>query len=74
MDDIGLKSHVCTAHKGGLESVASLLPQMHSEEEQYMAAYHEGIAIVVRSGAPLATYSIDHRCLYNYTQTLIVCH
>ena len=70
MDDVGLQNHVWTAHKDELEPVALLLPQIHSEEERYMAAYHEGIAVVVRSGAPLATYSIDRRCLYNYTQTL----
>ena len=33
-----------------------------------MAAYHDAIAVVVRSGAPLATYSIDRRCLGNYRQ------
>ena len=48
--------------------VAALLPKMHSEAEQFIAAYEEAIAVVVRRGAPLAAYSIDRRCLYNYAE------
>ena len=43
---------------------------MHSEAEQFSAAYAEAIAVVVRRGAPLAAYSIDRRCLYNYAECL----
>ena len=34
------------------------------------AAYHEAISTVVRRGAPLATWSIDRRCLYSYTEAV----
>ena len=35
-------------------------------EERRAAAYSEAIAVKIRQGAPLAAYSIDRRCLYNY--------
>ena len=37
---------------------------------RFAAAYNEAIAVAVRRGAPLATYSISRRCLYNYTTSL----
>ena len=35
-----------------------------------MSVYNEGIAIAVRKGAPLASYSIDRRCLKEYMTSL----
>ena len=35
-----------------------------------LGSYNEAIAEVVRQGAPLASFSIDRRCLYNYTRAL----
>ena len=64
--EAGLQGHLRAAHKDALCKVAKLLPKMHSEAEQFSAAYEEAIAVAVRRGAPLAAYSIDRRCLYNY--------
>ena len=50
--------------------MASCLSEAHSLEERRTAAYNEAIAVLVRQGAPLAAYSIDRRCLFNYTQAL----
>ena len=33
--------------------------------------YNERIAIATRKGAPVASYSIDRRCMTNYTEDLI---
>ena len=60
-DEAGLQDHLRTSHRDALRNVAVLLPKMHSEAEQYSAAYDEAIAVVVRRGAPLAAYSICRR-------------
>ena len=36
-----------------------------------VSVYNEGIAIAIRKGAPLASYSIDRRCLQQYMQNLV---
>ena len=69
-DEVGLQDHLRTVHRDALRPVAALLPKMHSEAEQYSASYEEAIAVAVRRGAPLAAYSIDQRCLYNYASCL----
>ena len=69
-DEAGLQGHLCTSHRDAVEKVASLLPKMHSEAETCVAAYDEAIAVVVRRGAPLASYSIDRRCLLNCASCL----
>ena len=33
--------------------------------------YNESIAIATRKGAPVASHSIDRRCMTNYTEDLI---
>ena len=58
-----LLDHVMTDHKSEIAEVACLFPLCFSEEERFAAAYNEAIAIKVRQGAPLASYSIDRRCL-----------
>ena len=60
-DEAELHHHLRTSHRPALCHVAALLPKMHSEAEQFIAAYEEAIAVVVRRGAPLAAYSIDRR-------------
>ena len=35
-------------------------------EEEILAAYNQGLSIVTQTGAPLASYAIDRRCLRNY--------
>jgi hypothetical protein len=35
-----------------------------------LSVYNEGIAMAVRRGAPLASYSIDRKCLHAYMQHL----
>ena len=62
-----LLAHLRVAHSEALESVASLLLAFHTEEERLIGSYNEAIAEMIRQGAPLATYSIDRRCLYNYS-------
>ena len=58
-----LVEHVRTAHLEAIRPVLALLPQVYTEEERTAAAYNEAIAVRVRGGAPLASYSIDRRCL-----------
>ena len=36
---------------------------MHSMEERVAAVYNEAIGMKIREGAPLASYSIDRKCL-----------
>ena len=55
--------HVRTAHWEDMESVLALLPFVYTEEERIAAAYNQAIAEEVREGAPVASYSIDRRCL-----------
>ena len=57
-------------HPLHLNIVAELLPKCRSHEERCYSAYNEAIATVVRRGAPLATYAIDRRCLWNYVNCL----
>ena len=58
-----LVEHVREAHFEAISPVLALLPQVYTEEERTAAAYNEAIAVKVRDGAPLASYSIDRRCL-----------
>ena len=58
-----LLDHVMTDHKSDIAEAACLFPLCFSKEERFAAAYNEAIAIKVRQGAPLASYSIDRKCL-----------
>ena len=45
------------------------MPWSHDTEEiRLFSAYCEAIAVKVREGAPLDTYSIDRRAIVNYTE------
>ena len=46
-----------------VEEASELLSHMHSKEERVAAVYSEAIALKIREGAPLASYSIDRKCL-----------
>ena len=42
------------------------------EDEALLASvYNESIATAIRKGAPLASYSIDRRCMQNYVPDLV---
>ena len=42
-----------------------------SEESLLSSVYNESIAIATRKGAPVASYSIDRRCMTNYVRDLV---
>ena len=68
--DADLLKHVQDHHSADIDKVAQLLPKSATPDERSFAAYKEAISTTVRQGAPLAKYSIDQRCLYNYTQAM----
>ena len=49
------------------------LKLVHRKDEARLALsiYNEGIATAVRQGAPLASYSIDRRCMLQYNTHLM---
>ena len=58
-------------HKDLWPSILSLVP--HSRKDAKIAVYSvycEAIAVKMRKGAPLDTYSIDRRSLFNYVENL----
>ena len=74
-DEMALVQHIHGKH------LAALLPGMgayralkfvHHKDEATLAlsVYNEGIATAVRQGAPLASYSIDRRCMLQYNTHL----
>ena len=69
-----LAEHLAVKHSKLLDEVAILLPVEPGRDvaddlaDRRMSAYSEAIAVVVRRGAPTATYSIDRRCLRNYSE------
>ena len=42
-----------------------------SQEIILMSVYSESIAIATRKDAPVASYSIDRRCMMNYVRDLV---
>ena len=49
----------------------ALRPNVRSDARvSALSVYKEGIAIAVRKGAPLASYSVDRRCLKEYMTSL----
>ena len=67
-DDDSLVTHILKEHKDRLEKAmdyfAFLRPVVPPDEKALaMSVYNEGLAIAIRRGAPLASYSIDRRCL-----------
>ena len=55
----------------GMEAFRALKFVHPSDEEKLaLSIYNEGIATAVRQGAPLASYSIDRRCMLQYNKHL----
>ena len=65
--DDGLSCHLHSAHGNTLAKVVDIMPGSGSSGEKLVSAYNEAISTVVRQGAPLSTFSIDRRCIHNYT-------
>ena len=72
-DDESLTKHLSSDHMQALrpcmEAFTSLRPVAPRDAEVLvMSVYNEALAIAIRKGAPLASYSIDRRCLRQYVQ------
>ncbi len=65
-----LIQHVMESHAAELLAAANFLPKCHTLVERCVSVYNEALAEKCREGAPLATYSIDRRCLQNYVQAI----
>ena len=63
--DDELLEHLRENHKAELQPAIHLLPRNFGWWERLEAIYNEAIAEQIRCGAPLASYSIDRRCLRN---------
>ena len=72
-DDDGLVQHLLGNHikelGPAMEKFAHLRFVAPREKQVLvLSVYNEGLAIAIRRGAPLASYSIDRKCLREYTQ------
>ena len=52
--------------RGDEGALSGNLALCEDERACFASAYNEAIAVATRRGAPLASYSIDRRCLFNY--------
>lgn len=74
-DTLSLAKHVVEDHMEDLQESMSCFEAVRPcviENQQVLAlsVYNEGIAMAVRRGAPLASFSIDRKCLQQYTYHL----
>ena len=46
-----------------LKPALAFTPEQYEDEENVAAVYNETVSTKTRQGAPLASYSIDRRCL-----------
>ena len=75
-DAMSCTQHINECHRpalaAGMEPYKALKP-VHCKDEIVLALsiYNEGIATAIRRGAPLASYSIDRKCLLEYNKHLI---
>ena len=72
-DDKSLVEHILSEHftyiKSAMGCFHILRPVVpYNEELLAMSVYNEGLAVATRRGAPLASYSIDRRCLQEYAK------
>ena len=65
-----LSEHLAIAHGQSFKLAMALLPRMYADDEKVWGIYNLAISYKCRQGAPLASYSIDRRCLYNYSRAL----
>ena len=66
-----LSEHLQTdeLHRRELTMVMDRMPPSKDEQSiRLFSAYCEAIAVKVRQGAPLDTYAIDRRAIYNYNK------
>ena len=74
-DEMDLVEHIREKHLAslsqGMEAFRALKFVHHQDELKLaLSIYNEGIATAVRQGAPLASYSIDRRCMLQYNKHL----
>ena len=73
--DDALVSHLEDQHTEALQpSMEALQKKVGGRKSQdilLMSVYSESIAIATRKGAPVASYSIDRRCMMNYVRDLV---
>ena len=74
-DDMAFVQHIHEKHLAaltpGIEAFKALKYVNHKDEAALaLSIYNEGIATAVRQGAPLASYSIDRRCILQYNMHL----
>ena len=67
-DDETLGTHILTEHLALLAVAMELLEDLrpvspYDDKILAISVYSEGLALAIRRGAPLASYSIDRRCL-----------
>ena len=65
---MSLVMHIVETHEEDLKPAMECFQTLHpcvfeSEHVLALSAYNESIAMAVRRGAPLASYSIDRKCL-----------
>lgn len=75
-DEQDLLKHIHDTHLAALQpgmEAFRALKLVHRKDEATLALsiYNEGIATAVRQGAPLASYSIDRRCILEYNTHLM---
>ena len=58
-----LSEHLAIAHGQSFKLAMALLPRMYADDEKVWGIYNLAISYKCRQGAPLASYSIDRRCL-----------
>ena len=75
-DDVWLMKHLYEQHLDAFEksddckrkeTIEEDLNLKTPQEDEIFSMYSEAVARVIRNGAPLATHSIDRRCLKQYT-------
>ena len=73
--DDALVSHLEDQHTEALQpSMKALQAKVGGRKSLdflLMSVYNESIAIATRKGAPVASYSIDRRCMTNYVRDLV---
>ena len=54
-----------------MEALQQKVGGLKSQDILLMSVYNESIAIATRKDAPVASYSIDRRCMMNYVRALV---
>ena len=70
LDEASLYAHLTERHEDVLAAGAVRLSHAFPYEDRVEAIYNEAVAEKCRTGAPLSRYSIDRRCLHNYTRAI----